>query len=219
MDKHSHEANSRSGISCEMKSSLLWDAAALTAADQASGNLQREGLTTSWQRFSVQGEWRVSGSCCLWEQSHSSSFVSVCYTFSIALVTWALLSGRGKAAITQAFHWAVTQTVTGVEMACVPLWQQVNKVMVQQATRTQNCRLSHRALAVHACFLFVVWDFFLLVAGATFRIWFTVRPGRPHEQEKKQLQITRQSLNRHIITLVISFSINVFLFLRAACSM
>lgn len=155
-----------------MKTSLLWAVAALTAADQAAGNLQRQGLATSWQRFPVQQEWRVSGSCCVWEQSHSSSFASVCYTFSITLVTWAPLSGRGKAAITQAFHWAVSQTVTGVEMACVPLWQQVNKVMVQQATRTQNCRLSHRALAVHACFssgLFqtVACGLFLPVAAAS----------------------------------------------------
>lgn len=147
-----HKANGRSGISCEMKACLLWDAAALSSADKATGELQREGLSASRQRSSVRGEWRVSGGRGLWERSHFSSFVSVCYTFSIVLVTWALLSGRGKAAIAQAFHWAVTQTVTGVGMACVPLWQQVNKVMVQQATRTQNCRLSHCALAVHACF-------------------------------------------------------------------
>lgn len=138
-------STSRSGVSCEMKSSLLWGGRRKAPAWRSHHLLAAP--------LSVQGEGRVSGSCCLWEQSHSSRFVSVCYTFSIALVTWALLSGRGKAAITQAFHWAVTQTVTGVEMACVPLWQQVNKVMVQQATRTQNCRLSHRALAVHAWFL------------------------------------------------------------------
>lgn len=78
---------------------------------------------------------------------------------------------KGKAPITRELHWAVMKTVTGEEMACIPLWQQVSKVMVRRATET--CTLTHRALAVHTWFFFYEqWSAHMWLADITILFYF-----------------------------------------------